>query len=113
MNTWVLGGDFLDGTNGFKSVTTGFFLTGGNRESKRIHDDVFHPHVPLGNKVTNQPRSDSNLVSLVSGLTLFVNGQRNHGCTVFFNNRHDLCKARIWPIAVFEIHGVHNRSSTD
>ena len=73
MNTWVLGGDFLDGGNCFKAVSTSFFLAGGYREGKGIDNDVFHSHVPLGNKVINQPGSDTNLVGLVSGLTLLVN----------------------------------------
>ena len=74
MNTWVLGGYFLDSSNGFKTVPAGFFLTGCDWESKGVHDDVFDSHVPLRNEVINQSRGDSNLVGLVSGLTLFVNG---------------------------------------
>ena len=82
MNTWIPGRYLLDGGDGFKTISTGFFLASCNWEGKGVDDDVFNPHVPLRNQVIDQSGSNPNFIGLVSGLPLFVDGQRDNGCTV-------------------------------
>ena len=92
MNTRILRGDHLDGVNGLDGVAPGFFLTGGNGESEAVDDDVFDPKVPFPDQCVDQAACDTHFVDGGAGLTLLINGQRNHGSAVFFDQGHHCAK---------------------
>ena len=46
-------------------------------------------------------------------MTLFVDGESNDGSTVFFDQGHNSAKPRLGSIAIFKVHGVHDRAATD
>ena len=89
MDAWIGGGDLTDGLDGFDGITSGLFLPRRDREGQTIHDDVFPAQTPLIHQGVDEATRDSDLVSLSSGLTLFIDGQGDNGSAVLLDQGHD------------------------
>ena len=90
--------------NSLDAVATSFVLTRGDWESESIDHNVANGHLPVINQVSDEARSYGNFSLGCASLTLFIDGQSNNGRAMFPRQRHDFCKARVWPVSVFVIH---------
>ena len=93
MDAGVFGVDLANCFDGLDGIATGFFLAGGNREGERIHDDVIDAHFPVVDQSIHQTTGNTNLVRSGASLALFIDGESDHGSTVFFHQGHDASKA--------------------
>ena len=113
MDSGVFGVDLTNSLDGFDGVAASFFLAGGNGEGESIHDDVIDAHAPLVNQCVHKTTCNTNLVGGGASLTFFIDGESDDGSTVFFHQRHDATKARGGAIAIFEVHRVDDRATTN
>ncbi len=111
MDARVFRRDVFNRTDGFDGVSAGFFLTGGDWEGEGVDDDVLNPHSPVVDEGVNEATRNSHLVFAGSRLAFLVDGEGNHGGTVFFHERHHGGKARPRTVSVFEVHRIHDRAT--
>src|SRR5687768_3703409 len=109
----ILRGDLADGLDRFNAVPAGLFLAGGDRESQAVDDNVLYAHPPFTHQGVDEARGDRHLALGGARLAVLVDGQGDHGGTVFLHERHDAREAAVRAVAVLIVDGVDDRAPAD
>ena len=87
-------------------------MSGRNRESKAIDNDVAFAKPPARVDVRNKAFSDLDFLLRCPRLPLFVNSESHHRRAMLLDQRHNPVIARPWGVTVLKIHRVDRAPAT-
>ena len=105
-------GNFLNGVDRFDTIASGFYLSGRDRESKAIDDDVAFAKAPARGDVRNKAFSDLDFLLRCACLSLFVNSESHDRRAMLLDQRHNPVIARPRAVTVLKIHRVDRAPAT-
>ena len=99
-------GNFPNGVDRFDAIAPGFYLSGRNRESKAIDNDVAFAKPPARSDVRDQAFGDLDFLLRCPRLPLFVDSESHDRRAMFLDQRHNPVIARPRGVTVLKIHRV-------
>ena len=107
------GFQFADRLDRRKTIAATLLLTGTEGERQAVDEDVALVHAPGLRQGLDEPFGDGYLVLGGSRLAALVDRQSDNRSPVLTHNRHDAREPARRPLAVLEVDGVDDRTTTE